>query len=285
MNGRESAVVSTPPENSMFTDLRNTLEKLFSEQLEVRQKRIEADETAEKLSETIAKKAADLNRKQPEGELPQIRKPNIDVSLNEARVALEKLEAQRKKAMNSKALFLRQIADLDDKIKGIQQVCRKLNERISHKILILRLYIKQTLPRSLDKRSRQLLELMIKCHFMETDSMRLHMYFCLHVLIACIDLDLDTSCCQTTTNLKRKELELHSLYTQLALYEKITTFQRDLLRKADVSEPDKLFGLYDELQRLLRDDDRKVRNSKPRNIRWEESVEQEDNGKRSKKTG
>ncbi|KAJ3415073.1 Protein CBR-klp-13 [Chytridiales sp. JEL 0842] len=213
INSRGSGISTAPQDSSMLAECQTALEGLFSEQLELRLKRVEAQEMEEKMAEAIFKKTADM--KKASGAVAK-KGSNAENALNEYRAILEKMDAKKKKAAGARAYHTKQMAEYDDRIKGMQQ----------------------TLPRSLDRRSRQYLDLMIKSHFMEIDN-----------------LDLSWNYSHSTNSLKKKELELHFSYNQIALYEKITSMQRELLKKAEVPIPDKLVVLYDELHRLNRDDD------------------------------
>ncbi|KAJ3291002.1 Kinesin-like protein kif19, partial [Blyttiomyces sp. JEL0837] len=215
------AVTPGGVENSMFTELRATLNHLFSEHMEVRKKIVESDEEKVSTAIKIGTKAAEiaaLERKIGElGVADEEKKSALQMEVTKIRAEFSKFENQKKACIADRSSLEKQIVDIDDKIKNIHQ----------------------TLPRSLDKRSRQCLDLLIKKHFSDMDN-----------------LDLMLKFSHSMTALKQKELELNSLYHQLSLFDNIASTQKELISKAQLEIPQQLVHFYDEINQVIEDDDK-----------------------------
>ena len=116
---------STLAENSMFTDLKKMLEGLFSEHAELRLKKDNSEETGTALGMTIEKKTAELSvsqkrletRNSSDSEFGDLQDTNTKQKL-----VLEKLKSDRKRAASVSSMYSRKLADVEERIRNIQNV-------------------------------------------------------------------------------------------------------------------------------------------------------------------
>ncbi|KAL2914434.1 Kinesin-like protein kif19 [Polyrhizophydium stewartii] len=88
----------------------------------------------------------------------------------------------------------------------------------------------QSIPNTVDKRSRQLLQQQTKMHYLEMDN-----------------LDLDLNYTLASAALKQRAGEMQHLAALLEQYEAISSLQRSLLQEKKIEEPSKLQSLYSAL--------------------------------------
>ncbi|TPX58038.1 hypothetical protein SpCBS45565_g08088 [Spizellomyces sp. 'palustris'] len=101
--------------------------------------------------------------------------------------------------------------------------------------------IEQSIPRSLDTRSRQYLELLIKSHFTSLEN-----------------TDLQTLTTQQKTLLQNLTNTLQQTRTQLTHLDQITSLQRQILTTHSVDVPSKLLEMYRDVPAIEESDDGKV---------------------------
>jgi chromosome segregation ATPase len=116
---------STLAENSMFTDLKKMLEGLFSEHAELRLKKDNSEETGTALAMTIDKKTAELSVSQKRLETSSSSDSefgDLQDSSTKQKLVLDKLKSDRKRAASVSAMYSRKLADVEEKIRNIQNV-------------------------------------------------------------------------------------------------------------------------------------------------------------------
>ncbi|KAJ3191875.1 Kinesin-like protein kif19 [Irineochytrium annulatum] len=206
------SAAATRDDSAVFAQTQADLETLFTEQFEARERIVDAEEAAATLDGAVARKRAELvviERRVREG---GINMRESEAAAGKCRAALEKLDLDRKKHERVKEKEGRVVAELEERIQNFQQA----------------------LPRTLELRSRQYLELLVRNHFTEMDSLDLNLNFTL-----------------STNALEQKEHELDSARRHLQLLENINNVQRDLMKRSDVKPSDLLTSLMTDLARLV----------------------------------
>ncbi|KAJ3042484.1 Kinesin-like protein kif19 [Rhizophlyctis rosea] len=205
-NQKDHASPPPPPSDSLFTSLHTTLSGLFAEHRAAGDKVIEVEEEERSCFQALRKTRRELEEVRANEDEEESGKGLKEVQKLEG--VVEDTERKRREAVREKEELKGKMKVVEDGIRSIQQ----------------------SIPKTLDRRSRQYLELLVKLHFTEMEN-------------------LNQTASHPTTHFKhRTDAQQHNMSDIIDLFTTILDQQQAVMASHGINAPPSLGKLYKQLE-------------------------------------